>query len=370
MSNSHSEAESGFLGTGGGGVMSPQTPSRRGLFDQSGLLTPTTERRILDVSPRKSHSRYGAREATMPNFTPSRRDDGSGKTSPRKRLLNEDESSGTESSGDAWWDDIASEADEMEKYLSQRRARISARLNPATESPPVTSSFESSSYATPRKAPRTATNTSPGKRSLPEIPSAQVRDDLAIVNASQDASSDVFHTQITPTSKTSSMASRGSGFRSGSGPDAEVMTPISHFSARSSTGEGPGTAGRARLPPSSAEISTTPTPSKYTNVLCADAQSDNSDLARSALALLDVHKVIMPRKTQDELTGLLNRYDLRMQGIARGRDITRLALKKKDEQIAQLQARVEALREELETARTILDGMKLTNRIGDGGATG
>ena len=46
------------------------------------------------------------------------------------------------------------------------------------------------------------------------------------------------------------------------------------------------------------------------------------------------------------------------QGIIRGRDMTRLALKKKDEEIKKLQGRVSNLEAQRELDRSLIEGMK------------
>lgn len=173
---------------------------------------------------------------------------------------------------------------------------------------------------TPRKTPRAATITSSRKRKLEEI---EDNDGAAAAQATPRAAS-----QRTP-----------------------LLTPSSRHSSQMDS-----------FPPSSVEISKTPTPSRYTNVLSAHSHSDNSELATTALALLDRHDVVLPRKAKDELVALLNRHELRTQGIVRGRDITRLALKKKEEQIKELNERIKGLEAQREMDRAVIDGLKECQR--------
>lgn len=158
----------------------------------------------------------------------------------------------------------------------------------------------------PTKTPRTSTVTSPGKRKL-----AEATDD------------NLFHSQ------------------------SALATP---FSSRSSRSE--------MLPPSSAELCMTPTPSKYNDVLSADSKFDTSELARSLLDMLDKHCVVLPNKAREEVISLLNIQDMKTQGIMRGRDITRVALKKKDEEIKKLQDRISNLEAQRELDRSLIEGMK------------
>ncbi|KAJ5154278.1 Zinc finger GRF-type [Penicillium coprophilum] len=158
----------------------------------------------------------------------------------------------------------------------------------------------------PFKTPRTSTITSPGKRKLTEV----TNDNLS----------------------------------------SDQSAPATPFSSRSSRTD--------MFPPLSAELCMTPTPSKYNDVLSADSKFDTSDLAKSLLDILEKHSVVLPNKAHDEVVSLLNRQDLKTQGIIRGRDMTRLALKKKDEDIKKLQNRVSSLEAQRELDRSLIEGMK------------
>ncbi|RMJ27475.1 hypothetical protein PHISP_01672 [Aspergillus sp. HF37] len=114
------------------------------------------------------------------------------------------------------------------------------------------------------------------------------------------------------------------------------------------------------FPPLSAEVSMTPTPSRYTNALSADSGSpgDISELAGQALKLLEGQGVIVPRRAQNDLVSLLNTFDLKMKAISRGRDITREALKKRDEQIMRQNERIQSLESQRELDRAMINGLK------------
>ncbi|KAJ5210485.1 Zinc finger GRF-type [Penicillium cf. griseofulvum] len=158
----------------------------------------------------------------------------------------------------------------------------------------------------PFKTPRTSTVTSPSKRKLAEV--------------------------------------------TNDNPSTDRSAPATPFSSRSSRTE--------MFPPSSAELCMTPTPSKYNDVLSADSKFDTSDLAKSLLGILEKHSVVLPNKAHDEVVSLLNRQDLKTQGIIRGRDMTRVALKKKDDDIKKLQDRVSNLEAQRELDRSLIEGMK------------
>ncbi|KAJ5510658.1 Zinc finger GRF-type [Penicillium expansum] len=200
----------------------------------------------------------------------------------------------SEASDDFGWNDDSDDNDELVKALSSSR----------------TETFISQPNFSPespfKKTPRTAAVTSPGKSKLAEVTNN---------NSPYDQS--------------------------------ELATP---FSCRSSRTD--------MFPPSSAELCMTPTPSKYNDVLSADSKFDTSDLAKSLLDILEKHSVVLPNKAHDEVVSLLNRQDLKTQGIIRGRDMTRLALKKKDGDIKKLQDRVSNLEAQRELDRSLIEGMK------------
>lgn len=159
----------------------------------------------------------------------------------------------------------------------------------------------SGSDFTPRKTPRTDSLTSPSKRKLSDMESAP---------------------SLTPTSVFSP------------GPTA------------------------CRLPPASAEISMTPTPSKYKNALSADSAADTSELSLQAMRILENHNVVVSRKAQEELIELLNRHDVKTRGIIRGRDISRSVIKKKDEEIMKLKERIAVLESQRELSKSVDDGLR------------
>ncbi|GFG13435.1 hypothetical protein CNMCM6936_006569 [Aspergillus lentulus] len=234
----------------------PTKPSVQG----SGLLTPQTDTKVQDV------------RGMSANRTPTPSKSG------KARMMTED-------TDEFSWDD-SSGAEELTKLLE----------------PPRQPDFGQDE---PRKAPRTETFTSPGKRELSDMENEESE-------------------------------------------STTTLTPTSIFSARTQT----------RLPPASAEVSMTPTPGRYRNVLSTDARDDSSDLGLQALEILESHKVAVPKEAQDELLALLNKHDLKTKGIIRGRDISRIALKKKDETIMKLNERIASLESQREMDRAIIDGLR------------
>lgn len=82
----------------------------------------------------------------------------------------------------------------------------------------------------------------------------------------------------------------------------------------------------------------------------------DSNLATDALRVLEGSK--LSAAVEQKLVELLNKHDLRTQGIAKGRDITRLALGNKEKKIAELEARIAGLEAERETSRAVIAHLK------------
>jgi hypothetical protein len=139
----------------------------------------------------------------------------------------------------------------------------------------------------------------------------------------------------------------GFGFDQPDSSTSAIATPASTHTTQS-----------ARFPPSSAELCWTPTPVRNRDALSSDSRLEESDLSRSASAVLDKHGVVLPNQAYDELVELLNRYDLKMRGVNRARDILRVAMKKKDDEILRLKEKNTNLQAQNEMDRSIIDSMK------------
>ncbi|KAL2854882.1 hypothetical protein BJY01DRAFT_231824 [Aspergillus pseudoustus] len=102
----------------------------------------------------------------------------------------------------------------------------------------------------------------------------------------------------------------------------------------------------------------TPTLGRYRNAVEESPLLPSIDLAAETERILDVHGVILPRAAQDELNGFFARYEMKTKGITRGRDVSRVALRKKDEQIAQLNERIARLEARKELSGSVNGTMK------------
>ncbi|KAI9374752.1 hypothetical protein BJX61DRAFT_257430 [Aspergillus egyptiacus] len=103
----------------------------------------------------------------------------------------------------------------------------------------------------------------------------------------------------------------------------------------------------------------TPTPTRYRNAVPPASSAvgesplaSSEDLAGQVSAILEGHGVSIPVPARRELRELFGRHEMKMKGIIRGRDISRVALQKKDEQIASLKERIAGLEAQRELNRT------------------
>lgn len=107
--------------------------------------------------------------------------------------------------------------------------------------------------------------------------------------------------------------------------------------------------------------SATPTPSRYRDATeSEDRRREKSnnwyDISEEVMELLrDQH---IDDDTSSSLRELLSKHALKVSGIAKGRDITRVALKTKDTMIAELQQKITALETEREMDKTIIRHFK------------
>ncbi|RDW86662.1 tRNA (guanine) methyltransferase [Aspergillus mulundensis] len=101
----------------------------------------------------------------------------------------------------------------------------------------------------------------------------------------------------------------------------------------------------------------TPTPTRYRNAgvglgAAETPLATSSDLAAQVSRILEGHEVDVPVGAMEELRALFNRHEMKVKGIIRGRDISRAALKDKDDQIVRLNERISMLESQLELERT------------------
>ena len=94
----------------------------------------------------------------------------------------------------------------------------------------------------------------------------------------------------------------------------------------------------------------TPTPIRYKDV----SLGTDTDLASDVLTTLATHAVALPADTREAIKSICNRHVLYTRGIMKGRDVSRVMVKRKDEKLVDMQAEIEALRSERETNRAVI----------------
>ena len=97
------------------------------------------------------------------------------------------------------------------------------------------------------------------------------------------------------------------------------------------------------------------TQGRYKDALSNPADSASS-LTTEALAALSVTSV--PQDVLTTLRGILSKHDLKSQGVVKGRDISRLALKAKEAKIVELRAKIASLEAERELDRSVIRSLR------------
>ena len=93
----------------------------------------------------------------------------------------------------------------------------------------------------------------------------------------------------------------------------------------------------------------TPTPQRF-----KDMRPESSELATEVLDGLRGLHIDLSVEAVAFLKGICHKQTLKTQGIAKGRDISRMAIKAKDLRIAELQIKIAALEAERETNRAVI----------------
>jgi hypothetical protein len=106
---------------------------------------------------------------------------------------------------------------------------------------------------------------------------------------------------------------------------------------------------------------------RYKDALANPPEDTNSLTHEILVALSDTR---VPDGVLTTLRGILSKHDLKFQGVVKGRDISRLALKAKDAKIMELQARIASLEAERELDRGVIRSLRWEREHGVHGAVG
>lgn len=122
-----------------------------------------------------------------------------------------------------------------------------------------------------------------------------------------------------------------------------------------------------------AELPATPVPVAHSSTASAPGPQSPSPPTRHKDALVnpadrecaltnevlaELAQTRLPPQTMANLRSILSKHDLRTQGVTKGRDISRLALKAKEAKVTELQAKVNSLQAELELDRGLIARLK------------
>ena len=98
----------------------------------------------------------------------------------------------------------------------------------------------------------------------------------------------------------------------------------------------------------------TPTPIRYTNLL----PNQDSELASEIFNVLQTNHICLAAEGRDALQTICNKHVSYTRGIMKGRDVSRAAIRTKDERIAELQKEIEGLKAERETNRAVIKHLR------------
>lgn len=107
---------------------------------------------------------------------------------------------------------------------------------------------------------------------------------------------------------------------------------------------------------------TTPTPGRFRDALATPEPV--VDIELEVMNILNIHNVRIETDARNNLRDSLNRVNLRVQGIVKGRDVSRLQIKAKDARIAEQQLRITTLEAEVEAERAMVQHLRWTRQNG------
>ncbi|KAI9874097.1 MAG: hypothetical protein M1830_009292 [Pleopsidium flavum] len=97
----------------------------------------------------------------------------------------------------------------------------------------------------------------------------------------------------------------------------------------------------------------TPTPQRFKDAII-NGSGEKFELVKDVIQTLQESFVHMDETAREAIKTVLTKHALKAQGIAKGRDISRLAIKSKDAKITELQGRIADLEAERETNRAVI----------------
>lgn len=117
------------------------------------------------------------------------------------------------------------------------------------------------------------------------------------------------------------------------------------------------------------DMTVTPTPTRSSKPATTPSSVNGDDAVGNTLVpevfnLFKERGVNLDKETGDRLCELLKKYSLSMQGLAKGREISRLAVRERNAKNTELQARITALEAELETQKAVIANLNWQKETG------
>ena len=207
---------------------------------------------------------------------------------------------------------------------------------------------------TPSSKPKSAAKLS----AIPPPAGDEARDEWSSDNVDDDALASALDEFETPrkAARTDIITSPSKQRTASTKSNAPSVTPPLHEGDPDDVFQTPATSKKSTLfPQTSGLLSPSTTPAHPHGTTTAPS-TDLGELASSALQIL--RPISIPANIEARLVDLLNKHDLRTTGIAKGRDITRLAIQAKERKINELEARIKGLEQEKETMRSVVQHLK------------
>lgn len=259
------------------------------------------------------------------------------------------------------WSDDAKVREEG-AVLSNSRSEPRSILSPSITANPQT----------PKKPMPTAQQPTPDTRTHKRADSSETvdfeheesfnwpsSDDEALAKVAAQASADLPPPQ--PVFETPRKAARTEEYASpGKRTHTEMLNDSTTIMRLQNVGDVSTTPATLKKSLSSRLVSPSPTPAheRFHVHQLQGAVPEPSTLAQEALDILRKNPLPLLSSVEHELVDLLNKQDLRAQGITKGRELSRLAVIAREKRIAELQNRITGLELEKETQRQVIGHLK------------
>ncbi|KAF1999357.1 hypothetical protein P154DRAFT_535606 [Amniculicola lignicola CBS 123094] len=181
---------------------------------------------------------------------------------------------------------------------------------------------------TPRKSARTEAFTTPARRKLPWQKENDANG-LPTPQTDHRASAELFLTRFAT-------------------PGGSLLTP-SRMTPQDESGNTPRTSTPAVSP------FETPTPSRFRDAVSSGSEDAH---ARDVFGVLRQNNVHINNQTEQALRDLFSKHSRTVEGIKKGREVSRLTIKAKEAKVTELQHRIDTLEAEMEAKKAVIEHLK------------